>query len=107
MFWAVFGCAWPAEVSDRVLKLRELTVKTISGNFYLMKTLTTYEFLRHFPSHSKELCAVKKRGKVVGTWTPTPNKIEPVDILGRQKEDGFSRPLPFTGAELLKAGKKR
>jgi len=27
--------------------------------------------------------------------------------LARQKADGFKKALPFTGAELLKAGKKR
>ena len=85
----------------------ELTPEPLSGNFYLMKTLTTYEFVRHFPRHSKDTCHVKKRGKVVGTWTPSPTQIEPVDILARQKADGFAKPLPFTGAQLLKAGKKR
>lgn len=72
-----------------------------------MKTITTYEFVRYFPRHSKDQCHVKKRGKVVGTWIPAPSQIEPVDILARQKEDGFTKPLPFTGAELLKNGKKR
>lgn len=73
-----------------------------------MKTLTTYEFLRHFPIHSKAQVAVKKRGKVVGTWTPSSApKLEPVDICARQKAIGFKEPLPFSGAELLKAGKKR
>jgi len=72
-----------------------------------MKTLTTYEFLRHFPRHSKDTRQIKKRGKVVGTWTPSPTQIEPVDILARQKEDGFAKPLPFTGTRLLKPGKKR
>jgi len=72
-----------------------------------MKTLTTYDFVRHFPRHSKDRCVVKKRGKVVGIWSPAPEAIEPVDILKRQAEAGFSKPLPFTGADLLKAGKKR
>jgi len=72
-----------------------------------MKTLTTFDFVRDFPRHSKNRCVVKKRGKIVGTWTPAPQAIEPVDILKRQADIGFTKPLPFTGAELLKAGKKR
>jgi len=75
-----------------------------------MKTLTTYEFLRHFPSHSKSPCAVKKRGKVVGTWTPNDaDALPPFDgeaHMARLKQE-FKKPLPFTGVELLKAGKKR
>jgi len=74
-----------------------------------MKTLTTYEFLRHFPRHSKAQVAVKKRGKVVGTWIPSDTALEPFNAaehMARLKRD-FKKPLPFTGAELLKAGKKR
>jgi hypothetical protein len=74
----------------------------LSDDYLKMKTLTTYEFLRHFLRHSKDSVAVKKRGKVVGTWIPAPMEMQPVDILARQKADGFTKRLPFTFAELLK-----
>ena len=74
-----------------------------------MKMLTTCEFLRHFPSHSKSPCAVKKRGKVVGTWTPSNGQtLPPFDgeaHMARLKRE-FKKPLSFTGAELLKPRKK-
>lgn len=72
-----------------------------------MKTLTSFDFVRHFPRHSRDACLVKKRGKILGTWEPAPKAIEPAKILERQKADGFSKPLPFTFAELLKSSKKR
>lgn len=72
-----------------------------------VKTLTSFDFVRHFPQHSKGVCLVKKRGKVLGTWQPVAQTIPPADFLARQKEDGFDEPLPFTFAQLLKEGKKR
>jgi hypothetical protein len=71
-----------------------------------MKNLTTYEFLRQFARHRSEPCQVKARGKVVGTWLPVPNEPEPVSFAQRVRE-GCAAKLPFTGAALLKAGKKR
>lgn len=72
-----------------------------------VKTLTSFDFVRRFPQHSKAVCLVKKRGKILGTWQPAPKALEPADFLSRQKEDGFHEPLPFTFAQLLKEGKKR
>ena len=72
-----------------------------------MKTVQSGEFTRRFRVHRREPALVKDRSKVLGTWTPAPKAIKPVDILKRQAEIGFTKPLPFTGAELLKAGKKR
>jgi hypothetical protein len=71
-----------------------------------MKTLTTRLFTREFTKVRHEACAVTDSGKVIGTWTPVREDPEPVDFAARVRKD-FSQPLPFTGAELLKAGKKR
>jgi len=71
-----------------------------------MKTVTSFDFTREFFRYSKEPCVVTKRGKRVGTWHPDPKAPEPVDFLARQRADGFTSPLPFTGAQLLKEGKR-
>ena len=71
-----------------------------------MKTVQAGEFARHFRVHRREAAIVKDRRKVLGTWTPAPKAPKPVDFAARVRED-FTRKLPFTGAELLKAGKKR
>ena len=71
-----------------------------------MKTVGTREFTRHFTALRHVACVVKDRGKAVGTWTPSPKAPPPVDIMARLKTY-CSGPLPFTGAEILKKGKKR
>jgi len=71
-----------------------------------MKTVSTYDFTNRFATFSHQKVQVRKRGKVVGTWLPAPKSPEPVDVMQRLKRN-FTRPLPFTGAEVLKAGKKR
>jgi hypothetical protein len=71
-----------------------------------MKTIATREFLRQFKRHKKDVCLVKDRGEVLGTWTPTPSTPAPVDFAKRVRQD-FKEKLPFTFAELLKEGKKR
>jgi hypothetical protein len=71
-----------------------------------MKTLPTRRFTRDFTKFRHEPCAVTDSGKVIGTWTPVKDRPEPVDFARRVRDD-FEEPLPFTGAELLKAGKKR
>ena len=71
-----------------------------------MKTISVRDFNRHFSRHKQETCQVKDRDKVVGTWYPVPEAPKPADILARVKKE-FSRKLPFTGAQILKAGKKR
>jgi hypothetical protein len=55
-------------------------------------------------SHRSEPCQVKARGKVVGTWLPTPSKPEPIDFAHRVRQDCPTK-LPFSGAALLKAGR--
>ena len=71
-----------------------------------MKTVQAGEFTRRFRVHRREAAIVKDRTKVLGTWTPAPDAVAHLDVMARLKED-FSSPLPFTGAELIKAGKKR
>ena len=71
-----------------------------------MKTVLVRDFTKRFATLSHQLLQVRKRGKVVGTWLPAPKSPEPVDVMKRLKKN-FARPLPCTGAELLKAGKKR
>jgi hypothetical protein len=71
-----------------------------------MKTLPTRRFMRDFARVRREPCTVTDSGKVIGTWTPVKDHPEPVNFARRVRDD-FARPLPFTGAELLRAGKKR
>ena len=71
-----------------------------------MKTVFVRDFTKRFATLSHQPLQVRKPGKVVGTWLPATRTPEPVDVLKRLKQT-FERPLPFTGAELLKAGKKR
>jgi hypothetical protein len=71
-----------------------------------MKTINTRRFTREFPKIHGEPCLVTDRGQVIGSWTPVAEKPEPMDFASRVRRD-FSRQLPFTGAELLKRGKKR
>ena len=71
-----------------------------------MKTLLTRDFTRNFSAHRAELCVVKDRGRVIGTWTPAREEPEKIDFAERTRAD-FKKKLPFTFAELLKEGKKR
>jgi hypothetical protein len=71
-----------------------------------MKTMTTRHFTRDFSKVRHESCAVTDLGKVVGTWIPAFEHPDAVDFAARVRED-FEAPLPFTGTELLKSGKKR
>lgn len=71
-----------------------------------MKTVLIRDFTRRFSSLRHQTLQVRQRGKVVGTWTPIPEEPVPVDFMKRLRED-FKSKLPFTGAELLKEGKKR
>jgi hypothetical protein len=71
-----------------------------------MKTLSTRHFTREFSKVRHEPWTVTESGKVIGTWTPVRDDPELVDFSERVKMD-FSKPLPFTGTQLLKAGKKR
>jgi hypothetical protein len=71
-----------------------------------MKTVLVRDFTRRFSSLRHETLQVRQRGKVVGTWMPTSDEPPPVDFMKRLRED-FKCKLPFTGAELLKEGKKR
>jgi len=71
-----------------------------------MRTVLVRDFLRQFARRGNEPLQVQQRGKVLGTWIPSDSSPEPVDVLARVKRT-CSRKLPFTGAEVLKAGKKR
>jgi len=68
--------------------------------------MSTRRFTRHFAEVRDETCTVTDRGKVVGTWIPSGQKPSPVDFAARVRKD-FAAKLPFTGAQLLKSGKKR
>jgi len=71
-----------------------------------MKTVLVRDFLRQFATRRNETLQVQQRGRVLGIWTPSQTIPEPVDVLARAKRT-CSKKLPFTGTELLKAGKKR
>jgi hypothetical protein len=71
-----------------------------------MKTILVYDFTRHFTRHKHEPALIKSRGRIIGQWSPSPKKPEPVDFAKRAMADCKEK-LPFTFAELLKEGKKR
>jgi hypothetical protein len=71
-----------------------------------MKTVLVRDFLRQFAARRNETLQVQQRGRVLGVWTPSETAPEPVDVLARAKRS-CNKKLPFTGAELLKLGKKR
>jgi hypothetical protein len=71
-----------------------------------MKTVTVRDFTTQFATLSHAPLVVKRRGKPIGTWTPTPKAPPPLDVMKRLKRT-FSEPLPFTFAGLLKERKKR
>lgn len=71
-----------------------------------MKTLTSRRFTRQFPKVSHEPLTITSRGRVVGTWTPSEKAPPPLDMMKRLKSY-CSAPLPFTGAELIREGRRR
>jgi len=71
-----------------------------------MRALSTRRFTRNFAKVNGEPLTVTQRGKVVGVWMTAPKHPEPLDYLKRLKTY-CKAPLPFTGAKLLKEGKKR
>lgn len=71
-----------------------------------MRSLSTRRFTRDFSKVRREALTVTDRGQIVGVWTPRPKAPQPVDYLKRVKSYCKS-PLPFTGAQLLREGKKR
>ena len=71
-----------------------------------MKTVLVRDFLRQFAARRNEPLQVQQRGRILGTWTPSQAIPEPVDVMARAKRT-CNRKLPFSGADLLKAGKKR
>ena len=66
-------------------------------------SIVVRDFTKRFATLSHQRPQVIKRGRVVGTWLPAP---KPVDVMKRVKRH-FDRSLPFTGADVLKSGKKR
>lgn len=97
---------WPAVPAAALVDSRDLPFMQMSAILRQMKTIATREFLRRFKRHKKDLCMVKDRGKVLGTWTPTPSTPAVVDFAKRVRQD-FKEKLPFTFTDLLKEGKKR
>jgi hypothetical protein len=84
----------------------ELTFFFVWHKLTDMKTLSTRHFTREFSKVRHEPWVVTESGKVIGTWTPMREQPEAIDFAARVRLD-FSKPLPFTGTQLLKAGKKR
>ncbi len=72
----------------------------------LMKTVSVRDFTSQFASLSQQPLRVQKRRKLLGTWTPAPKAPPPLDVMKRLKQS-CERPLPFTGAEVVKEGRKR
>ena len=71
-----------------------------------MQAVSTRRFLRDFSRVRRNELTITDRGQVLGTWTPAAGKPRTVDYAKRVREY-CSAPLPFTGAQLLKEGKKR
>ena len=71
-----------------------------------MKTVSVREFTNRFAALSQARLQVRRRGKTLGTWTPAAQSPEPVDVMKRLRRN-FTKPLPFTGLDLLRGGKKR
>jgi hypothetical protein len=73
----------------------------------MTKTLIIREFTRDFSKHRGETGMVKNRGgKLVGVWTPAAGSPPKVDFAARLKKH-FKKPLPVTGAQLLKVSNAR
>lgn len=73
---------------------------------YQMKTVSVRDFTSQFATLSHQPLQVHKRRKLVGTWIPAPQAPPSLDVMKRLKQT-CERPLPFTGAELIKEGRKR
>jgi hypothetical protein len=71
-----------------------------------MRALSTWQFTRDFAKVRREPLTVTDRGQVLGVWTPHSNRPKPLDYFQRLKSY-CKAPLPFTGAQLLRGGKKR
>ncbi len=71
-----------------------------------MKTVLVRDFFKRWGTLSQQTVQVRKRGRIIGTWTPAPAQPEPVDVMARLKKQ-FKQPLPFTGLELLNERKRR
>jgi hypothetical protein len=69
-------------------------------------TVSTRRFTKEFSTFCNWTVQVTYRGIVVGQWTPAPKTPEPVDFFARATLDTKGK-LEFTGAELLREGKKR
>ncbi len=70
-----------------------------------MKTVSVRDFTTRFATLSHSPLKVRRRGKILGTWTPEPKAPAPLDVMKRLKQH-FKQPLPFTGLEVLKEGKR-
>jgi hypothetical protein len=70
-----------------------------------MKTVSVRDFTTHFATLGHTPLGERRRGKTLGTRTPPPKTPPPLDVMKRLKQD-FKQPLPFTGADLLKEGKR-
>lgn len=84
----------------------EVDSRPFVGQISVMKTVQVSDFIRRFSSLRRDSWRVVRRGRIVGTWMPTMDKLPPVDFMKRLRKD-FKTKLPFTGAELLKQGKRR
>lgn len=70
-----------------------------------MKTVTVRDFTTHFKNLHHSPLKVRRRGKTLGTWIPEPKLPPPLDVMKRLKQT-CERPLPFTGADIIKEGRK-
>jgi hypothetical protein len=87
-----------------------LTGKILDGSAVvwqscLVKTVLVRDFLKRWGHLSQQTVQVRKRGRVIGTWTPAPATPEPEDPMKRLNKT-FDKPLPFTGLELLREKKR-
>ena len=71
-----------------------------------MTTVSTRQFTKEFATWRSRSVQVTDRGHIVGQWTPASKQAERVDFLARATADTLGK-LEFTGAQLLREGKKR
>jgi hypothetical protein len=72
-----------------------------------MQAVNIRTFTRGFPKLRYEPVTVTDRyGRAVGTWTPSPKQPKPVNFEKRVREYCAGK-LPFTGADLVRDGRKR
>ena len=69
--------------------------------------LPTRIFTKQFSSHRRHEVTVSDRGRIIGTWTPAGDDLPEIDFRARALKSWGGKKLPFTGAQLLKEGKKR